>query len=293
MVQAGSGEFYNVLPTQNLFIPVNKAAVLQSKWVSGADTARILDQMAFKYPKDQLYKPDLAILNIIAGVAKQGWKRPIYFSAGFPGNSDVQGLDEYIEMEGVANKLVPIRTVNSSPETGAPQKVNTNKSLDLYLNKFLWGGADKKNIYFDEKNKTMMMTYRFSGAKVAEALILEGRKADAIRLLDKIATSITYESYQYDQSMWMVIAAYYHAGAGAKAKKYADVVARDSEKMISYIDGLSDDKKEIATDVDGRSSLGALQFLAQIASQSGDMANAEIWQKAYLSGAQTLNMPVK
>jgi hypothetical protein len=293
-VQSQSGDSYNVLPTQNLSVPVNKAAVLRNGWVAASDSAKIADQIMFKYPKEQLYKPDLAILNIIAGVAKEGWKRPIYFSAGFPGGSDFQGLEEYIQLEGVANKLVPIRTAGSSPETGAPQRVNTNKSFDLYTQKFLWGGTDKKNIYFDEKNKTMMMTYRFSGAKVAEALVRDGRKADAIKLLDKITSSITYESYQYDQSMWSIVAAYYQAGAKDKAKKYADVIVRDSEKMINYIVGIGDDsKRELAIDVDGKPSLGAIQFLSQTAAQAGDMADAELWNKALLTGAQKLNIPLK
>lgn len=293
-VQSAAGESYNVLPTQNLSITVDKAAILRNKWVSEADSARIIPQMNFKYPKDQLYKPDLGVLNIIAGVAKQGWKRPIYFSAGFPGGSDFQGLDEYLQLEGVANKLVPIRTEGSSPETGAPQMVNNSKSFDLYMNKFLWGGTDKTNIYFDEKNKAMMMTYRFSGAKVAESLIREGRKADAIKLLDKIATSITYESYQYDQSMWVMVSAYYKAGAPDKAKKYADIIVRDSDKMIRYISGIGDDsKKQIAIDVDGKPSLGALQFLSQEASKAGDMASAQTWNKALMAGAQQLGIPLK
>jgi len=289
-VSAG-GESYNVLPTKNLAIRVDKAAVLRNGLVGAADSAMIADQILFTLPKDQLFKPDLAVLNIIAGVARDGWKRPIYFSAGFAGGGEFLGLDEYIRMEGLANKLVPIRMGGSSPEAGAPQMVNTGKSLQLYLNTFLWGGADQKNIYFDEKNKTMLMTYRFSGAKVAEALIREGRKADAVKLLDKITGSITYESYQYDQGMWSIVAAYYLAGAPDKARKHADIIIRDSEQMVNYIAGIGNEEvRELAKSVDGRSSLGAMQYLAQVAAQAGDTARATQWSKAFQSGAQRLGI---
>jgi hypothetical protein len=292
-VQTEGGDSYNVLPTKNLFIRVDKNAVLKNGIVDAADTAHISD-INFTVKKDQLYKPDLGILNIIAGVAKEGWKRPIYFSAGFPGGDDFQGLEEYIRMEGLVNKLVPVRTVGSSPEVGAPQMVNDNKSMDLYLNKFIWGGTDKTNVYFDEKNKTMLMTYRFSGSKVAEALIRDGRKEDAIKLLDKIATNITYQSYQYDQAMWSIIAAYYAAGAKDKAVKYADIVVRDADKMATYLSNISDDKyRQLGIDVDGRTSLGAIQFMAQTAQQHGDAANAEKWMKSLMADAQKLNIPLK
>lgn len=292
-VQTQSGESYSVLPTQNLFVPVDKNAVLKSGIVSAADSAKISD-INFTLKKDQLYKPDLGILNIIAGVAKEGWKRPIYFSAGFPGGSDFQGLDEYMQMDGLANKLVPIRTVGSSPETGAPQRVNNDKSLDLYLNKFLWGGTDTKTIYFDEKNKAMLMSFRFSGSKVAESLIAAGRKEDAIKLLDKITTNITYESYQYDQGMWGIVRNYYAAGATDKAVKFASIIVRDSKQMINYLADISnEEQKQLGIEVDGRVNLGAIQFMAQNAQQFGDTKHAEIWMKDLMEGAQKLNIPLK
>ena len=292
-IESRTGDFFNILPTKNVSVKVDKAAVLRNGLVSLADSAKIVDAIAFTIPKDELYKPDLGILNILAGVAKEGWKRPIYFSAGFPGGGDFQGLDEYIVLEGLANKLVPIRTPGSSPEMGAPQSINNSKSLNLFLNQFLWGGTDKKNIYFDEKNKSMLMTYRLSGAKIAESLVRAGRKADAVKLLDKIATDITYESYQYDQGMWSMIAAYYAAGAPYKARKYAEIVIRDSKQMINYISGISNDESKIlAASVDGKPSLAAMQYLAQIAAQAGDNASAIKWNKDLQEYAAKLGMPL-
>lgn len=288
------GEYANVLPTKNLAIKVDKAAVLRNGLVGVADSGRIADQILFTVPGNSLSKPDLGILNIVAGVAKEGWKRPIYFSAGFAGGGEFQGLDEYIRMEGLANKLVPVRMEGSSPEIGAPQMVNTGKSLSLFLDTFLWGGTDKKDIYFDEKNKTMMMTYRFSGAKVAAALVQEGRKADAVKLLDKIATGITYESYQYDQSMWSIVGAYYQAGAADKARRYAAVIIRDSEQMVRYISQMKEGKaRELAIDVDGKSSLSAMQYLAQAAMQAGDAASAEQWARKLQQSAATLGIQLQ
>lgn len=291
--QVVTGEYYNVFPTKNLMVKVDKAAVLRSGLVSGADTAKITDQILFNIKGNNLTKPDLALLNIVAGVAKNGWKRPIHFSCGFAGGGEYQGLEEYVQMQGLTNKLVPIHGLGSSPEIGAPQMISLDKTLDLYTNKFLWGGTERKDIYYDEKNKTMLMTYRFSGAKVADALVREGRKADAIKLLDKITANITYESYQYDQSMWSVVGAYFAAGAKDKAIKYGEIIIRDSEKMMNYISGLDGEAKELAMQVDGRSTLGAVQFLTQTAAQAGDMATAEKWNKRLSALSQQSGIPLK
>lgn len=289
--QIVTGEYVNILPTKNIAVTVNKEAVIRNGLVSVADSALIDDQILFTLSSNTLTKGDLAFLNILAGVAKEGWKRPIYFSCGFAGGGDYQGLDEYVQMDGLANKLVPIRTAGSSPQIGAPQRVNVSKSLDLYTKKFLWGGTERKNIYFDEKNRYMLMTYRFSGTKVAQALIRENRKAEAIALLDKITTNITYESYPYDQSMWSVAEAYYQAGAADKARKIGDIIVRDNTKMLNYILNLPESVRGLAAEIDAKSCLGSMQFLAQSAAQGGDTATAQRWTQTFQSLAQQFGVP--
>ncbi len=291
--QVVTGEYYNTFPTKNLMLKVDRQAVLQSNLVQAADTSRIADHILFNINGNTLTKPQLAFLNILAAVAKEGWKRPIQFSCGFAGGGEYQGLEEYVQMQGLTNKLIPVRTPGSSPEIGAPQLVNLDKSLDLYLNKFLWGGTERKDVYFDEKNRTMLMTYRISGAKVAEALTREGRKEEAIRLLDKINANITYESYHYDQTMWSVIAAYFAAGARDKAVKYGDIVVRDSEKMMNYISNLPESKRDLSFKLDVRTTLYAVQYLTQAAAEAGDKATTEKWNKVLMSLSQQSGVPLR
>lgn len=291
-IQVVSGDYYNVFPTKNIKITVDKAAVLGSHLLIPSDTSKIVDEIKIRIGDNVLTKPSLAFYNIIAAVAKQGWKRPIHFSCGFAGGGEYNGLEEYIQMKGLVNKLIPVHQPGSSPDIGAPQMVDVDKSLDLYLNTFLWGGTERKDVYFDEKNKYMLMTYRFSGSKVADALSSENRKEDAVKLLDHIAKNITYESFQYDQSMWSMVASYYRAGARDKALKYAEIIIRDSEKMMAYINSLTGDNRDLALQVDARNSIGAIQFLTQVAQQEGDTESAERWQKRLLDITQSAGLPM-
>lgn len=291
--QIVTGDYVNILPTKNLMIPVNKAEVLASGLVAEKDSARIVDKMFFSLGGGTLTKSDLAVLNIIAANAKTGWKRPIYFSLGFTGGDGYQGLDEYVVMEGLANKLVPIRTPGSSPSIGAPQAVDIEKTLDLYTNTFLWGGTERKDVYFDEKNRNMLMTYRFSGAKAAMAMIRENRPDAAIRLLDVITDKISYEAYPYDQSIWGIAEAYYAAGAADKGKQIAEIVVRDNVQMLKYMLSLKGSNRELAFGVDGQQALGSIQLMARQARQAGDTETADEWDKTFLNFASQFGLSVR
>lgn len=278
-IQLVTGDYVNILPTKRLSIPVDKEAVLKNGLVPKEDADKIEDRIYFTLPDSNPDKSNLGVLNIIAGVAKNGWNRPIYFSCGFPGGSGYQGLDEYVELEGLANKLVPIHFPGSSPDNGAPQQVNLEKSFQLFTQKFQWGGAEKKNIYFDEKNKVMLMTYRLSGVKIADAFIREGQNEKAIQLLDKITQNISYESYQYDQSMLGIVAAYYQAGALDKGRTIAMRIMKDNSQLLNYLLKLKGSKKDLSLSVDGYSAINAMQYMVQIAETFHDMDNAHKWKK--------------
>src|SRR5690606_10004563 len=133
----------NILPTRNFSIKVDKEAVLKNKIVAEEDSALITETIRFSIGEENtLDKSELGILNIIAGIAKAGWNRPVYFSAGFAGGNSYLGLDEYIQLEGLAHKLVPVRTIGSKPSPSSVQRTDLDKSLDLFLNKFQWGGIE-------------------------------------------------------------------------------------------------------------------------------------------------------
>lgn len=280
--ELSTGEKIMTIPTANFSLDVNKEAVIKSGWVKPEDSSIIENKIYFSIQDRAIYKNALGILNIIAGVARDGWKRPIYFSAGFPGGNDFQSLEEYLQLEGVTHKLMPIAFTNSSPQIGAFQHTNLDKSLDLFLNQYKWGGAETGKVYFDEKNKVMMMTYRITAAKLANALTAADRKSDAVQVLDKALQSIPYSSYQYDQSIWMMIEAYYLCDQKEKAAEIGNVIVRDNVKLLSHHLAIGNDSaRKKALDVDVRTAMGAINFLIDVSKEAGDVKNSEEWEKAF------------
>ena len=58
----------------------------------------------------ELFKPDLIVLDL---VAHNDWKRPIYFAVSVSPDAYV-GLEKFFRLEGLAYRLVPVKTDNSS-----------------------------------------------------------------------------------------------------------------------------------------------------------------------------------
>ncbi len=78
MQNRGDGESINTFPTHKVFVPVDKNVVLANGTANAKDS--IVSALEFEIPKNNLYKNDIAVLNIIAA---NKWKRPIYFTSPF------------------------------------------------------------------------------------------------------------------------------------------------------------------------------------------------------------------
>lgn len=268
------GNDLNYMPTKNFFVPtMSKEQLVSMGLASAADTANVITDMRFVYPKESAYKSDLAILNIIAAVAKDGWKRPLYFDAGLR-TGDYGGTGDFLRLEGTVYRLMPYKFVDSikknSPILGT---INTDKSYDLFMG-FKWGGGERKDVYFDEPNRHEFVTYRMDASYIANALASEGKKEKAKMLLDKVMAGITEESYYYDYTAYFIAAAYYHAGYLKEGQELTKKIVRNSEDAVMWASSLDDNEKD-AVGSDIRQQYQVLQSLASTAFYSGDSTYAK------------------
>lgn len=266
----------NYMPTKNFYVPVpSKEQLLKNGLIYGVDTAQVVTEMKFTYPKEVAFKSDLAILNIIAGVAKEGWKRPLYFDAGLR-QGDYAGTGDYMRLEGTVYRLMPYKVIDSgkSSQAGILGTINSEKSFDLFM-KYRWGGAERNDVYFDEPNRHELYTYRVQAASVANVLISEGKKDKAILLLDKVMQGITEHSYYYDFTAYFIASAYYRAGDVAKAQALSKKIVRNTENHLAWVSTLSESGKgTIAYDV--RQKLQVMNSLASAAYYAGDSTYAKV-----------------
>ncbi len=225
---------YSILPQKKLFVPVDVAAVKANGTVNADDS--VVSQVQFEIPKNGLQKNDLAILNIIA--ANQ-WKRPIYFSMPY---ADL-GFGSYLRREGLAYRLVPV--LNST--------VNTDKMMDVVMNKFGFGNAEIKGVYFDEENRRQLNIIRRADAELALDLTNKNRKEDARKVLEKADKMMLESNFPYgmvaryndhDKTSLMFLEACYRADDIALANKVSAAVRKDLKQQLNYYNSLPSEKAD-------------------------------------------------
>ena len=141
-VEKGRDEgIINLFPSKKVSVPVDANFVRQNGTVNADDS--VVSQVVFDIPKNNLFKNDAAILNIIAA---NKWKRPIYFTSQDAGGL---GFQNYIRQDGLSYRLVPVLNTNS--------EVNDKWVYDKMMTKFASGNADKPGVYFDEENPTTIL----------------------------------------------------------------------------------------------------------------------------------------
>ncbi|HEY6504469.1 MAG TPA: DUF2723 domain-containing protein, partial [Chitinophagaceae bacterium] len=254
-------------PVSRLSVAVDSVEVRKNGTVNPDDN--VLPQMLIELPQSKLeggiYRNDVIILNIIAA---NKWKRPIYFTAAI---GDL-GFGQYLRKDGLSYRLVPV--VNKFPQNkweierkiseleqlhrtnlGGTQIRDNNNAVifDNLMNKFGFGNAAKKGVYFDEENRRHLLNIRSIYAEAAGNLADEGRMDEAKKLLEKAEAGILPENLPYgmvsrfnshNQTGLIYLEACYKAGKTELAEKVRKDVRKDLEQQKKYYAYLKAEKPE-------------------------------------------------
>jgi hypothetical protein len=220
---------YSILPVKRVSIPVDEKLVRANGTVNAEDS--IVSSLQFEFPKTSLQKNDMAILNVIA--ANQ-WKRPIYFTMPF---GDL-GFGDYLRKDGLTYRLVPIKQSNT----------NTDHMFDVVMNKFSYGNAQLPNVYFDELNRQQLNNLRRSITELAGDLSMKGRKADAVKVLNKadammlrnnVPYSMVSRGNEHNRTSLYLLEACYRADNKPMAAKISKEMKTGLQQEIRYYTNLS------------------------------------------------------
>jgi hypothetical protein len=188
-------------------IPVNKEKVLANATVRPEDADIIVDRITWNvYNRknrneiNSITRSNLILMDILAHF---NWDRPIYFSKS-SGPEAYFGLEEYFQLDGMAYRLVPIKT--KSGRLNLDERVNTTTLPDKLLNVFpnharvdvinnperkqkpvapyLWGGINDKRVYIPIETSRMYGTLKQIYIRTANQLAEEGNVEKAEQILD-------------------------------------------------------------------------------------------------------------
>ena len=218
------------IPSKKLFLVVDKAAVIRNKVVDPQDYDKIVDTLKIDLSsKRYISKDELMVLDMIAN---NNWERPIYFAITV-GRDKYMNLQDYFQLEGLAYRLVPIKTT-SSDESIDIGKVNARLMYPNVMDKFKWGNMNDPKVYIDENNSRMMMNIRNTFNRLAETLVDEGQNEKAAQVLDRGVELIPNKIVPYNYFSMMMAETYFKAGKPEKGKEIITTIMTDYKEQLDY-----------------------------------------------------------
>lgn len=234
MVRVGGGENLAYMPSKHFSIDVDKEKVVSNGTVAVEDTALIVDKLEWSINKSYILKNTYLALNMIANF---GWDRPIYFAVT-TGPDAYMGMTDYFRLEGLAYRLVPIKTKRDARNPNLHGEVDTDIMYDNVMNKFQWGGMDENDIYMDENNRRMTTNFRLQFNNLAEALMAEGDNVRAKNILDLTLRVMPEKNVAYDRLLVPVLDSYVNLGDKETALKLAQRLFDLYEEDVQYFASL-------------------------------------------------------
>ena len=139
----------NYLPTPHLKQSVNKANALKYGIVKPKDADKMVDTIYIKIGGGAILKNRLLMLDI---VANNNWERPIYFTGGAFGDDDYIWMKDYLQLDGMCYKLVPIKTPVDRANPFDMGRVDSDLMYEK-VKYWDWGNSGSPNIYHDPETR--------------------------------------------------------------------------------------------------------------------------------------------
>ncbi|APG60441.1 protein O-mannosyl-transferase family [Christiangramia salexigens] len=246
-----SGTMINTFPSKHIRIPVNKQTVLEKNIVEEDEADQIVDHIDVTIKDQVLYKNRILMFDIIAN---NNWERPIYFTGGSFGDEDYLWMKDYLQLDGVAYKLVPLKTPLNPRNPFDMGRVNTDKMYDIVTN-WDWGSMGSSEIYHDPETRKNSITYRSNLARLTENLLQEGDTTRAEEILDLGMKNMPVEYYEYYTLLEPFISGYYEVNKPEKAMALWKKVVKKYQENLEYYSSWKVDRQymyadEIITDME-------------------------------------------
>jgi hypothetical protein len=268
----GGRDFDSHLPSRKLFIPVDKNDVAATGMLPASDSANIVDTIYINLGDELSYlvKDQLAILDI---VSSNIWDRPIYWAVTCR-EDRLLNLQDYMQLEGLSLRLVPVRTRSNTDNYGilGSGRVATQKAYKHMMEDWRWGNFDKERLHVDRSYMPSLQTMRVAFIRVGRQLVLEGKQDEAVALTDKYFESFPSYNFTYDQFSALMADVYGRAGATDKAATRIRDIAKTMEDMMRFYESLSpEDQNGYKSEF--QAALGTVQLMMRTA---GDIKDAEL-----------------
>ena len=221
-------------PTNKIRVSVNKENVIKSGLVKPKDYDLIVPYIDIDLPEGGMTKNQIMMLDILAN---NDWERPIYFTGGSYADSEYMWMKEYLQLEGLVYKLVPIKTSLNSNNPYIMGRLDSDLMYDIVM-KWSWGNSESSSIYHDPETRKNSISFRSNMARLAEKLIDEGKNKKAKEVLDLAVQKMPLDYFGYYSLVVPMIDTYYRLGAVESAQQLAVKVGEKYRDEMEYFSSL-------------------------------------------------------
>ena len=228
-----------IYPTNKLRLYVDKEAVLKNGIVRPEDADKILPYIDFDIDENGLTKNRILMLDVLANT---NWERPIYFTGGAHAAEEYIWLKDYLQLEGLAYKFVPIKTSSTYADGRSRSILDIGRiNTDVMYNnvkKWDWKNSNSDAIYVDVETRKNGISFRNNLVRLAEALIKEGKKDKAEEILDLSIEKMPIARYGHYGMVLGYLENYYKIDKKEKAQNVANTLVTIFRDRIDYYSGL-------------------------------------------------------
>ena len=217
-----------VVPASKMFIDIDSAAVANSPVIATPDKSLISKRMHIDLSsKHYVTKNEIAMLSMIDNIAREGWKRPIYFATTV-GSEMYMSLTRYFRLVGLAYQIVPL-------EQGGTSTCDIDKTYDNMMNKFVWGNIQDPTIYLDENNRRMCRTQRMMFVTLIDELLAIDDKERALKATEYCDKTIPSANVPYDYTALSMAQTYYLCEKPQEGHRIVSDILAQNDDYLQWV----------------------------------------------------------
>jgi hypothetical protein len=160
-------------------LPADASSLLQQDIIYPEDVPYVEAPMRWTVPtrggsgRRYLELKDILILNLIENVARDNWSRPVYF-ANTVTPSSFLGLDNYLRLEGLAYRVLPVnRPKSNDPYDPFDGTLDLKRMYKNMVETFKYTNLNQEDIYYDENVMRMLSNYHNTFYRLANGYLRE------------------------------------------------------------------------------------------------------------------------
>ncbi|MDX1903200.1 MAG: DUF2723 domain-containing protein, partial [Thermonemataceae bacterium] len=240
------GDVNSIIPSQKLLLDITKDVdyIKKAGFLPPNTDTLLKYPMYWQLPGKSIDKDELIMLDIIAN---NHWKRPIYFAPQL-GADDYLGLKAYMQIEGLAYRLLPV-PVGLTTEKDREMFANADLTYQLLtkekkhqfkgkeiVRKMYWRNLDNPNVYYTEDYQGFISQAREHCFETARVLIEEGKKDKAKEIMLYFLKKIPIEAVPYDVYVAQLVPLLFEVGEEKIATELYQKIGKQVQLTMKYFE---------------------------------------------------------